>query len=193
MYVAVSKIHIHSDYINDSQDVGRRGAVLHERWAKGHVVQRLWAGHAAHASSIQGSIFFPFFVSWALLMLHGRLGGRASVGGSGEWATRAHGPGARWAARAPHARPWRGARRPGQGWAARARWAEGARCAGAAAWAAVGRTRAAGQGLRVGHGRSTEWRWAAGGELALGGLAGERGGKGFHFCLFSLFLFLLCI
>jgi hypothetical protein len=77
------------------QDVGRRGAVLRERWAKGHVVRRLWAGHAAHANSIQGSSFPGFFGSWALLMLHVRLGDRASVDGSGEWATRAHGSGAR--------------------------------------------------------------------------------------------------
>ena len=40
--------------------------------------------------------------------------------------------------------------------------------------------------MRVGRGRGAEWSWAAGGELALGGLAGGKGRKGFS--LFSIFL-----
>jgi hypothetical protein len=42
------------------------------------------------------------------------------------------------------------------------------------------------RGMRVGRGRGAEWSWAAGGELALGGLAGGKGRKGFS--LFSIFL-----
>jgi hypothetical protein len=73
--------------------------------------------------------------------------------------------------RARRARVWEGTA-AGLRWAARAAGEGGARGPGQAG------------GVALGHGRGG-LRWV--------GLQGERGGKGFLFSLFSLFLFLLCI